>query len=100
MAEETSLLQRLEGIEARYEELATVIADPEVIADRARYARLTKEYSQTERIVNATKQYRSLLSAIAEAKELLASEDDSEMREMAREELENAEKSFRRLRRR
>lgn len=90
MAEETSLLQRLEGIEARYEELATVIADPEVIADRARYARLTKEYSHTERIVKATKEYRGLLASIDEAKELLASEDDAEMREMAREELEHA----------
>jgi peptide chain release factor 1 len=44
---DTSLLSRLDGIEARFEEVSTLITDPSVIADMKRYVRLTKEYKET-----------------------------------------------------
>ena len=58
---ENSLLQRLEGIDARFEEVSTLITDPSVIADMRRYVRLTKEYKDLERLVAATRRYRNLL---------------------------------------
>ena len=44
MAEQNSLLNKLEGLESRFEEVSTLITDPNVIADQSRYVRLTKEY--------------------------------------------------------
>jgi len=51
---DTSLLTRLDGIEARFEEVATLITDPDVIADMKRYVRLTKEYKELQRLTEAT----------------------------------------------
>ncbi|MDE5808307.1 MAG: PCRF domain-containing protein, partial [Muribaculaceae bacterium] len=87
---DTTLLDRLDGLDARFEEISTLITDPSVIADQKRYVKLTKEYHDLEKIISAKNRYRSLLSQIEESKEILASEDDEELRAMAKEELENA----------
>ncbi len=87
---ENPLLQRLNGLDSRFEEVATLITDPAVIADQARYVRLTKEYHDLEKIIKATDKYRTLLNSIEESKEILASESDEEMRSLAREELDAA----------
>ncbi len=89
MAENT-LLSRLDGIEARFEEVGTLITDPSVIQDMKRYVRLTKEYKDLEKLTAVTRQYRSLLGNIDEAREVLASENDPELRDMAKEELDEA----------
>lgn len=86
-----TLLDRLDGLDARYDEVSTLITDPEVIADRLRYARLTKEYSELEKILKATKSYRQALASISEGKEILASESDEEIRLLAKEEIDAAE---------
>lgn len=85
------LLTRLEGFDARFEEVATLISDPAVIADQKRYVRLTKEYHDLEKILKAASRYRVLLSGIEEAKSVLAEETDEELRAFAREELDSAE---------
>ncbi len=85
-----SLLERLDGIEGRFEEISTLITDPAVIADMKRYVRLTKEYKDLEKLVNTTRRYRQLLSNVEEAKAVLASESDAEMREMAKDQLDEA----------
>lgn len=90
MADNT-LLTRLDGIEARYAEVSTLITDPDVIADMKRYVRLTKEYKDLEKLVGATRRYKTLLANIDEAKLLLETEQDPELREMAKDELENAQ---------
>lgn len=87
---EISLLQRLEGIDARFEEISTLITDPAVIADMKRYVRLTKEYKDLEKLLSLTKRYRQTLSDIEGARELLETESDDELRAMAREELDSA----------
>ena len=87
---ENSLLHRLEGIDARFEEISTLITDPAVIADMRRYVKLTKEYKDLEKLLSLTKQYRQALLDIDDAKELLESESDEELRAMAREELDTA----------
>lgn len=83
-------MQRLDGIEARFAEVSTLITDPSVIADMPRYVRLNKEYKDLERLCKATARYRRLLADITEAKELLANETDPELREMSRQELDRA----------
>lgn len=87
---ESSLLSRLDGIEARFQEVSTLITDPDVIADMKRYVRLTKEYKELEKLTSATRRYRELLGNIDEAREILATESDDDMRAMAKEQLDSA----------
>ena len=87
MTENNSILEKLEGLVSRYEEVATLITDPSVIADQERYVKLTREYKELGEIMDARKRYITCLNSIAEAKDILANESDPEMKEMAREEL-------------
>ena len=87
---ENSLLARLDGIEARFEEVSTLITDPAVIADMKRYVRLNKEYRDLEKLTQATRRYRALLSDVDEAKSILENDNDPDMREMAHEQLTEA----------
>lgn len=89
MAENT-LLTRLDGIESRFQEVATLITDPSVIADMKRYVRLSKEYKELENLCNATRRYRSLLNDISQAQDILASESDPDMRQLAKDEIDSA----------
>lgn len=89
-----SLLNRLEGIDSRFSEVATLITDPAVIANQQRYVKLTKEYHDLELIMAATKEYRQLLKSIEEGKELLSSESDDDMRSFIKEELDAAEREL------
>lgn len=91
---DTSLLSRLDGIDARFEEVGTLITDPAVIADMKRYVRLTKEYKDLEKLTAVTRRYRSLLADADEARSLLAAADDQELRQMAREELDAASEAI------
>ena len=84
------LLSRLSGLDARFEEVATLITDPAVIADQPRYVRLTREYRDLQKILDAAAEYKGLLEAIEESKTILADEADEEMRGLAREQLDNA----------
>ncbi len=92
--ENNELLERLEGLVSRYEEVGTLITDPSVIADQRRYVKLTKEYKDLGAIVKKRAEYVQALTTIEDAKELLATEDDAEMKEMAREELNAAQDSL------
>lgn len=87
---ENALLQRLEGIDARFEEIGTLITDPNVIADQKRYVKLTKEYKSLENLLNTTNKYKRLLGDVEDAKLIIATESDEDMRAMAREELDAA----------
>jgi len=87
MAVQNNILEKLDGLEARYEEVATMITDPDVISDQERYVKLTREYKDLSDIMNARKRYVACLNTINEAKDILANETDADMKEMAREEL-------------
>ncbi|MDY6114330.1 MAG: peptide chain release factor 1 [Alloprevotella sp.] len=82
-----TLLEKLESLEARFHEVATLIADPSVIADQGRYVRLTKEYKDLETLDNLRRQYAATLSGIDESRSILLNENDAELKEMARDEL-------------
>ena len=68
---DSPLLQRLEGLDARFEEIKTLITDPSVIADQPRYVKLTKEYKHLEDLLKVANQYKKITGDIAEAKQLL-----------------------------
>ncbi len=89
--ENNSILQKLDGLEARYEEVTTLITDPSVIADQQRFVKLTREYKDLGDIMAIRKRYMDCLEAIAEAKDILVNESDPEMKEMAREQLNENE---------
>lgn len=91
------LLSRLDGLDGRFEEVSTLITDPGVIADQKRYVKLTKEYHDLEEILRVKHEYEQALRSIEESKEILASEQDEEMRMLAREEMENASQAIPRL---
>jgi len=82
MAENNSILDKLEGLVSRYEEVGTLITDPNVISDQKRYVKLTKEYKDLGDIMKARKEYIQLLGNIEEAKNILSNESDADMREM------------------
>lgn len=85
---ESNLLSRLDGLVSRFEEVSTLITDPSVISDMKRYVKLNKEYRDLEKIVASRSEYVNALNGIDEAKEILETEQDQEMREIAREELD------------
>lgn len=91
---ENSLLSRLDGIESRFEEVSTLITDPDVIADMKRYVRLSKEYKELEKLTAETRRYKAALDTIDEARSILDAETDADLRDLAREELDRAQKSL------
>ena len=82
------ILEKLEGVEKRFEEIGELISQPEITADMNKYIRLNKEYKNLEPIIQEYKEYKDVLSNIRSAKEMLSSEKDEEMRNMAKAELE------------
>ncbi len=87
-----TLIEKLDGLVARFEEVGTLITDPAVIADQSRYVKLTREYKELEDLMAARREYAALLASQDESKDLLLNESDPELREMAREELAECER--------
>ena len=84
---ENSLLSKLEHLVIRFEEVATLISDPNVISDMKRYVKLNKEYSELQKIIDSRNEYKNAYDSIQEAKNILQNESDSELKELANEEL-------------
>ncbi|MBR1889293.1 MAG: peptide chain release factor 1 [Alloprevotella sp.] len=82
-----TLIEKLDSLLGRFEEVSTLITDPAVIANQERYVRLTKEYKELEDLMAARKAYANLLSNLDESKNILLNESDPELKEMAREEV-------------
>ncbi len=85
---ENMILEKLEGVKLRFNEVTRLISDPEIISDMKRYVELNKEYKDLEPVIRAYDRYRNLMDNIASAKKMLESEKDEELREMAKAELE------------
>ncbi|MBE0416871.1 MAG: peptide chain release factor 1 [Coriobacteriia bacterium] len=82
---------KLESILASYRELTDRLGDPAVLSDQKTYARLAKEQASMTSLANAITAYFGVLDGITDAEEIMRSESDSEMRELAREELTELE---------
>jgi peptide chain release factor 1 len=79
-----SILDKLDGIAERYEELEGLMSQPEVINNQNKFRNLSQEYAQLEEVVKAHREYRQVINDIDAAREM---EADPEMREMAAEEI-------------
>ena len=86
------LLEKLKELYDRYYEIQEMMGDPEVIADRKRFVKLNKDYKDLEPIVKAYNDYSNILNNIKTSEEMLHNEDDPEMKNMAKEELEDLRK--------
>ena len=82
------MLETLEGIHARFKEVELLLSSPEVASDIKQFTKLNKEYSDLKLIVERYFEYKNLIGNLSEDREIIEESDDPEMKEMAREELE------------
>ncbi len=82
------IIDKLETIHRRWEEMGEQLNDPAVMSDMKRYVKLNKDYKDLEGVVVAFKEYKSVVEHIDGAREILKNEKDEDFREMAREELD------------
>jgi peptide chain release factor 1 len=92
-----NLLERLEGIEARFHDIGVQLGDPATIADQKKFRELNKSYRDLEEIVLATRAYKKVLGQIDEARHVLVNDKDEEFRAMARLELDELEPQLEKL---
>ena len=85
---DNSLLEKLETFYIRFREIGQLITDPEVIQDMNRFVKLNKEYRDLEQIVEAGDELKRAVSSYDEAREILNTETDKELKEMAEMEIE------------
>src|SRR6201984_1223022 len=85
------MFERLDQIEARYEDLTRALASPEIIGDSAKYQKAAKAHSEITLVVEKYREYKDLKKGIAESRAVLADEKDPEMRAYAQEELDKLE---------
>lgn len=91
------ILEKLEGVEKRFQEVSTQLTLPENISDQEKFVKLNKEYRELEPLVESFKKYKEILSNIDTSKEILNEEKDDEMRQMAKMELEELEDEIEKL---
>src|SRR5436190_3212643 len=82
------MLEKLESIKRRFDEVAELIVMPDAMTDMKRYSAMAKEYKELDKIVTQYKKYKDLLGNIDTAKKVLETEKDPEFREMAKAELD------------
>ncbi|MDR2223726.1 MAG: peptide chain release factor 1 [Flavobacteriaceae bacterium] len=84
------MLDRLQIIKQRFDEVSDLIIQPDVIADQKRYVQLNKEYKDLKQLVEKRAEYINLTGNIEEANEILADGSDAEMVEMAKMQMDEA----------
>lgn len=89
--EQAGLLEKLEKIVDRYHEVEKLLGESDVMNDMKRYVQLNKEYRDLAPIVEAAKRYRTLQEGLQQARTILAEESDPDLRELAKQEIEELE---------
>lgn len=82
------MIQQLDSILNKFDDLGDQLSDPGVFADMEKYTRLSKEYKELEKVVEAIREYKNLIGNRDSAKSIIEEETDPEMLAMAREELD------------
>jgi len=82
------MIDKLEAIKVRFDEVSKLIVDPDVISDMKKYIKLNKEYKDLDIIVSVYNNYKNIISNIDSAKKILNEEDDIELKEMAKSEID------------
>ncbi|MGX1024231.1 peptide chain release factor 1 [Psychroflexus sp. MBR-150] len=91
------MLDKLNILKQRFDEVSDLIIQPDVINDRKRYVELTKEYKDLKAINDEREKYIELKDNVEEAKQIIADGDDDEMVEMAKMQLEESEEKLEKL---
>lgn len=87
------MFSQLDGVVQRYEEIRHQLSAPEIASDQEKYRKLMKEMASLEVLVETYAQFKSQSKELADAKELLESEADPELRSLAKEEISGLQKS-------
>ena len=85
------ILSKIEGLEAKFHEAGLMLTDPAVIADQQRYVKLQREYHDLERVLKATARYKHAVKDLEEAKHVYHTEQDDELRQLAKAEIDELE---------
>lgn len=88
------MLDKLNIVKQRFDEVSDLIIQPDIIADQKRYIQLNKEYKDLKLLVDKREEYKTLIDNLKEAEEILADGSDPEMVEMAKMQLEEAKGSI------
>ncbi|MEM9493981.1 MAG: PCRF domain-containing protein, partial [Myxococcota bacterium] len=91
MFDDQAFIDKMAALESRYEEVSQLLTQPEIIGNRAEFLKLSKEHSDLDDLVANWRDYRKMVEEIADAKTMIESESDADMRELAREELKDLE---------
>ena len=91
------MIEKLEIVQQRFNEVSDLIIQPEVIADQKKYIQLNKEYKDLSLLVLKGEKYLTLISNIKEAEAIIKDETDSEMIEMAKTQLDESKSQFLKL---
>lgn len=89
-----ALLDKLETLRIKYEEIGQQLTDPTVISDVQKFVKLNKEYKNLEPIVEAAKEYKNAIANLASSKEMLATEKDDDLCQMAKDEISLLEETI------
>ena len=90
MAENT-LLEKVLSLQDKYQSLQDQLASPDVMSDMKRYVQLNKDYKQLQPIIQTGLEYKRMVDELAQAKDILMNEKDDDLREMARDEINDIE---------
>ncbi len=82
------ILDKLEGVLERFQEVERNLTEPGIVSNQEKYVKLNKEYKGLQPLIAAYKEYKNVIDNINSSKELLKEEDDTEMRQMAKEEID------------
>jgi len=91
MADSNTLLEKVLSLQDKYAQLQEQLASPEVVADMKKFVQLNKDYKQLEPIIKAGLEYKRMAEELAQAKDILVNEKDPDLKEMAREEVNEIE---------
>ena len=91
------MLDKLNIVKQRFDEVSDLIIQPDIITDQKRYVQLNKEYKDLKLLMDKREQYISLTNNIAEAEEIISDGSDTEMLEMAKMQLEEAREALPKL---
>lgn len=85
------MLEKVLSLQDKYKSLQEQLSDPAVMSDMKKYVQLNKDYKQLEPIIKAGLQYKKMTEELAVAKDILMNEKDEDLRQMAREEMDEIE---------
>ena len=85
------MMDKLEAIKARFDNIGVSLTNPDVVSDQKKFSALSREYRKLEKIADAYKQYKQCLESLSFAKEVLETESDEDLRDLAKDDLTKEE---------